>query len=220
MTAADTRDLQQKAHSSNLATMGIFARLPGELRNRVYRLALVEPDGPFMIVAKSTSCSRGPCSHQKLPVVLPGILSACQQMRYEAMPIFFAENSFKFDARTVSQRCTANLLRAIHSSARLITRVILEIFVSSRDMTIAEYTEIRRPYELRIDCASTPQPHFRVESDMAISTRVREIAAVMLHSARLDVRAKAGEKMEKLLLEFVWSDILADLCFACSKRPR
>ena len=75
-------------------------------------------------------------------------------------------------------------------------------------------------FELRIDCQSTPEPYFHVEFDMPISTRQKEVSKVMIHCARLDVRAKAGEKLEKLLLEFVWSDILADLVFACSKKLR
>lgn len=46
------------AVSDELATAstGLFAKLPGELRNRIYRLALVEKEKPFVVRMKAGTC--------------------------------------------------------------------------------------------------------------------------------------------------------------------
>lgn len=57
-----------------------FFTPPGELRNRVYRYALLE-EGYIEVTADNWD------SHQ------PGLLQTCKQIRTEALPIFYAENS-------------------------------------------------------------------------------------------------------------------------------
>ncbi|KAK5127473.1 hypothetical protein LTR85_006812 [Meristemomyces frigidus] len=54
--------------------------LPGELRNRIYRLALVEPR---LVLLNRTK------------FVEPALLVACHQIRHEAAPIFYGENDFR-----------------------------------------------------------------------------------------------------------------------------
>ncbi|CAK4034163.1 Hypothetical predicted protein [Lecanosticta acicola] len=57
--------------------------LPGELRNRIYREALLED--PVTVTASS--------------FIEPGIIRACKQTRSEAGPIFYAENEFEIEVR-------------------------------------------------------------------------------------------------------------------------
>ena len=58
-----------------------FIELPAELRNRIYRLALLEPDA-IKINDSSTPQE-------------PSLLSACRQIRQEAISIYYGENHFE-----------------------------------------------------------------------------------------------------------------------------
>jgi hypothetical protein len=63
------------APQTNSKLMG----LPGELRNRIYRYAITEES--TIVIDRHTWAS-----HQ------PALLKTCKQVRYEALPIFYAEN--------------------------------------------------------------------------------------------------------------------------------
>lgn len=199
-----------------LSNMGLLALLPGELRNRIYRLALLEKDGPFIIIGQPNQCTLGPCAHMKLSTAAPGILNTCRQIRHEAMPIFLAENTLKFDARTVRDRCTANFLRAIGPYGRFIRQVSLEIIVwvvAGRNLL-----QMSHPYEITIDCPSPHAPVFTMETDPAIRVPKRKVVVeqVVAHMAKLNELVEM-ERKERLLLEFVRSDLLADLVYQCNK---
>ncbi|KAK4552110.1 hypothetical protein LTR86_010646 [Recurvomyces mirabilis] len=86
-------------------TMGLFALLPGELRNTIYRLAFVPPPShqPVLITGSDLICGLGACVHHKASVAAP-VASTCRQIREEVMPIFCAENEFRFDAVMVRNR--------------------------------------------------------------------------------------------------------------------
>lgn len=56
--------------------------LPAELRNRIWSLTLLETERIDM-------------SH-KCRYRIPGLLSACRQIREEAAPIYYSENHFNF----------------------------------------------------------------------------------------------------------------------------
>lgn len=58
--------------------------IPGELRNRIYRLAIIEPDS---IIIDRTSWA----SHQ------PALLKTCKQIRVEALPLFYVESKISAD---------------------------------------------------------------------------------------------------------------------------
>ena len=60
-----------------------LTQLPAELRNKIYRYALVAANKVFQL----TSLRQ------------PALLAACRQIRSEATPIFFAENTFDLHVR-------------------------------------------------------------------------------------------------------------------------
>ncbi|KAF2774302.1 hypothetical protein EJ03DRAFT_322896 [Teratosphaeria nubilosa] len=124
---------QHKASSE----MGLFGTLPGELRNYVYRLAFVPPvDGqPVLIEGSDLICGRSKCIHRSSPIAAPGIASSCRQIRQELMPIYTAENSFKFDAVMVRNRCPASWIRAMCTYAAFIPKVTLEVQILTRTPT-------------------------------------------------------------------------------------
>ncbi|KAK6423119.1 hypothetical protein LTR95_016572 [Oleoguttula sp. CCFEE 5521] len=66
----------------NQATKGcpIF-KLPGELRNKIYRYALVAEDSDYTVMQ---------CRSQ----LVPGLLNTCKAIRHECHAIYFMENSF------------------------------------------------------------------------------------------------------------------------------
>ena len=228
---------QSKAKTSNqlwpLSNMGHFATLPGELRNRIYRYSLLTSScsEPFLITMQHGTCSLGPCLHAKLPTAVPGLLSSCRQVRGEAMPIFCGENIFKFDAKTVRDRCTANWLRALGHYGGLIPRILLEIIVwepEERNST----KMIGRAYELTLHCpANAPASSVAgvrvglVEKEDAFVLRIgpqiwakeMEMCQKLLkHVERLNERT-GTEVAEKLMLEFLWSDWMAELVYRCKK---
>lgn len=112
--------------------IGTFAKLPGELRNRIYRMAVIEPDTentydlgytrqPVKFVMEPGTCSTGMCLHSKVSYNVPGIANTCRQMRWEVMPIFCHENvAFQFDDMMVHQSCVGNFLRSIGDYADLV----------------------------------------------------------------------------------------------------
>ncbi|TKA31392.1 hypothetical protein B0A50_02238 [Salinomyces thailandicus] len=115
--------------------MGYFNRLPGELRNVIYRYAFVPSpaDQPVLLSGSDLVCGTGACVHQKLPIAAPGIASTCKQIRNELLPIFVTENGFRFDAVMVRNRCAGNWVKALNCYARMLKKVTLEVQVFERD---------------------------------------------------------------------------------------
>jgi hypothetical protein len=100
--------------------IGRFQKLPGELRNRIYR-NLFQQDQVAVINLKLGTCGVGPCLHTKATHNLPAIASTCRQLRWEATSIFFAETPrFEFDEGAVQQACVGNYLRSVGDNADLI----------------------------------------------------------------------------------------------------
>ena len=224
--AAASASLGQTQEVS-FSNMGLFANLPGELRNRIYRLTLLTPsaDEPFLIVMQPGTCSLGPCTHARLSTAVPGLLSTCRLIRHEAMPIFCAENIFKFDTRTVRERCTGNWLRALGWYGGLIPQVILDVVVWETDPAPLHGTaKWGKDYEVKVSCPIN-RPGGKSEFDVCVAGRLIEKACsecerLHEHMAMLNKRIEDGEvgkEIEKLLLEFVWSDWFAELVFRCAK---
>ena len=202
----------------NLSTMGLFALLPGELRNRIYRLILVDLEGPHMIVMQPGTCSLGRCTHTKLRTAAPGLLSTCRQIRHEAAPIFCSENrAFKFDAQTVRDRCTANWLRTLGAYGGSIPRIVLEVMVWE-SVTPNSLEKVGRAYEIRVGCpASRPERRFVLEFDAQIMAK-DEVGCKRLLEHVEKLSEQVGQKRdEELLLQFVWSDWMAELVYRCKK---
>lgn len=219
--------------TTKLATMGLFALLPAELRNCIYRLALVMPTSteslPFRIMMQRESCTLGPCNHSRLLTAVPGLLSACRQIRAEAMPIFLAENiGFRFDARVVEARCAANWIRALGWYARLIQKVVLVV-------TVFESYGVIRDHEIVLTC---PQGHvlaqgegvvgqgvieaglFELKMDAEIEEKADKTCAKLKNRVQeWNDRLRMGTevKLEEALREISGSDWLADIVWKCSK---
>ena len=210
-----------------LSHLGLFALLPGELRNRVYRnTVLTELPEPFLIALQPGTCSLGPCVHSKLPTAVPGLLSACRQIRHEAMPIFCAENTFKFDDKTVRERCVGNWLRCLGPYGRLLPAITLEILVWE-PMWPNSTEKIGRPYQVKIECNREEGlnpitlPHLLVDPEIRLKEKSM-CDQLLEHMVKLRARAVHGEgerseALEGLLHEFVSSDWLAELVYRCKK---
>lgn len=214
------------ADSSQLpkSDMGLFALLPGELRNRIYRFALVEGESePFLVNMDKETCNLGRCVHMRLPTAVPGLLSACKLIRSEAMPVFIAENSFKFDDELVKARCVANWLRAIGVYASLLSKVILDLvcweFPNGYSLLVGN-GKVALHYEMTLLYMSK-RKHGRWTldinreiSDKALMECVRLGEFVATLNREILTKGKAKELA---LLEFVWSDWLAKLVYICRK---
>ncbi|KAK3678441.1 hypothetical protein LTR78_001738 [Recurvomyces mirabilis] len=114
--------------------MGLFALLPGELRNTIYRLAFVPPPShqPVQITGSDLICGLGACVHSKASVAAPGMASTCKKVREELMPIYCAENEFGFDAVMVRNRCVGAWLKGLGGYAGLVRRVGVDVLVLER----------------------------------------------------------------------------------------
>ncbi|KAI7412746.1 hypothetical protein KC336_g11570 [Hortaea werneckii] len=131
---------KKKAEPFTTSDMGLFARLPGEMRNVIYRYALVSPPDPLTgqphpvrLSGSDLICGRGPCEHGKLRGAAPGIASTCRQIRREVMGIWVRENEFVFDSVMVRNRCAGNWVKALGGQyAALLKKVRLEIQVLVR----------------------------------------------------------------------------------------
>ncbi|KAK4496543.1 hypothetical protein PRZ48_012523 [Zasmidium cellare] len=75
--------------------------LPGELKNRIYRLVLVQPEDTPIIIT-STGYHRG-----------GGLLQTCEQVRREALKIFFYENEFEHPLRRWNPTPMCNFMSTI-----------------------------------------------------------------------------------------------------------
>ena len=79
--------------------------LPPEMRNRIYRSALIEPQNILIREDKDTLHHRHPRPLQmKPPQTEPPLLSTCRQIRKEALDIYYQENTFSIHIES----CEAN----------------------------------------------------------------------------------------------------------------
>lgn len=89
-----------------------FARLPAELRNHIYDLALV--DAGRIEVNRNLSTHWNP----------PPLLQACRQLRNEASPVYYGNNTFTIEHWN-ALKALETWLRAIGPDARGFLRKIL-----------------------------------------------------------------------------------------------
>ena len=89
-----------------------FFRLPGELRNRIYRLIVAEHFDHTTVLSLLVDTSVPP-SYRPLPVQ-PYMASTCRQIRHEVLSIFYGERTFQIDPEICSQglvRTWSNIMR-------------------------------------------------------------------------------------------------------------
>ncbi|KAK4545549.1 hypothetical protein LTR36_002899 [Oleoguttula mirabilis] len=69
-------------------------QLPGELRNRIYRLVAVNDALTQATIKPSRKTGR-----VKYKALVPGLAATCRSIRDEPLPIYYAENIFMFEPR-------------------------------------------------------------------------------------------------------------------------
>lgn len=211
------------SNTSNIpkSDMGLFASLPGELRNRIYRFALVEGDRkPFTVTMEPETCNLGACIHMRLPTALPGILSTCAQIRAEAMPIFIAENSFKFDAEVVKARCVANWLRVIGHYGCLLSKVVLDVvsWEVPANLRMTSTAKMGVHYEMTLRWKTWPSDRWSLMVDEGIRSKAsKEVEVLEGYVWTLNEEIGKGKAKEEVLRAFVWSDWLANCVYLCRK---
>lgn len=215
---------EDDAYTSNLprSNMGLFALLPGELRNRIYRFALFEGDNAlFLISMQKETCNLGACIHMRMPTAVPGILSVCRQTRAESMPIFIAENSFKFDAEIVKARCVANWLRVIGPYGALLSKVVLDVVSWEVPASVRAVSneKVGVHYEMALSWKKFPQDRWSLHLDkelVAKATTECRILDEYVEKLNMEM-AREGKIKEVALRDFVWSDWLAHCVWICRK---
>ncbi|KAI7280490.1 hypothetical protein KC343_g193 [Hortaea werneckii] len=210
--------------------MGLLARLPGEMRNVIYRSALVGPPDPVTghprpvrLTGSDLICGRGPCVHGSLLGAAPGIASTCRQIRKEVMGIWVRENEFQFDAVMVRNRCAGNWVKALGGEyAGLLKKVGVEIQVLVRPPASAggegQATK-QEKVEVRVELpAGREDGRFEmwVEGTVPSKGKVEEKGlrerVECLNEAGEGVQGQAGN-----LAALLFSEELAELVFKCRK---
>ncbi|GIZ48959.1 hypothetical protein CKM354_001200200 [Cercospora kikuchii] len=122
--------------------------LSGELRNRIYRLCLVEPDSVIVASINREDVNDGTsvASNTRWTVRLPHqpqILSTCKTIRTEALPIWYGENTFHVPAPdfaqskpgTVSEHAVRSLARKLSPTQTKAIRMLrIGKMLQSRDI--------------------------------------------------------------------------------------
>jgi hypothetical protein len=195
--------------TTRATNLGDFAKLPGELRNRVYNFTLVDPRGVFDVCSVPGTCSEGRCIHTRMPLAFPGLLSTCRQIRKEGLPIFCQENRFNFDAEMVRYRCVAAWLRTLGEHfVGQIPGITLKIAVWNNYISMHDVT---------IECPpSRKDGKFSLSIDEEIRRMARPQTSKMILAIHTVNSLTGKESAAGFLLGFVWSEMVADLVYKCS----
>ncbi|KAK1061660.1 hypothetical protein LTR74_010921 [Friedmanniomyces endolithicus] len=207
-----------KRDSFPVSDMGLFSLLPGELRNLIYRLAFVPPpeNQPVLIAGSDLVCGRGACVHHRAPVAAPGMASTCHQIRNEVLPIYVAENEFRFDAAMVRNRCVAAWVRCLDSYAGMVRKVTLEVLVLRRDV-LGVGTESEMG-EVGVECpAARGDGRFEVVFSAGIPRGKVESSRVLELVERVNGEGAGEGGRAGRLASIVGSDELAEMIFRCKK---
>lgn len=105
-------------------------KLPGELRNRIYRFVLVLSDD-IRLELDTPRDFRTSAVRYGANLALP-LLATCKQIRAEALPIFFAENRFEFGAYMFLPRDEESAVRQAWDSRFHIAGWLFMIGVSAQ----------------------------------------------------------------------------------------
>lgn len=97
----------ETAKSTAASSSPFLDRLPPEIRNTIYRLVLVEPNGPLIITKHDFSARKT-------------LIDTCKQIRGEAKDIILAENTFGVVCGKGEGYIAARWLASLGDRARLI----------------------------------------------------------------------------------------------------
>ncbi|RMY15145.1 hypothetical protein D0868_01054 [Hortaea werneckii] len=210
------------------SNLGLLARLPGEMRNIIYRYALVEPldpitgqPQPVRLSGSDLICGRGPCVHDNLSGAAPGIVSTCRQIRKEVLGIWVGENEVLFDAVMVRNRCAGNWVKALGHYACLLKRVRLEIQVLVRPASSGAQGQCTKQESVEIG-VELPAGREDGRLDMSVEGRVPLKGKNEERGLREKVEClnEGGEGVQGQaanLAVLLYSEELAELVFKCRK---
>ncbi|KAK0305580.1 hypothetical protein LTR01_006727 [Friedmanniomyces endolithicus] len=207
-----------KKESYGVSDMGLFSLLAGELRNLIYRLAFVpSPENqPVLIAGSDLICGRGACVHHLAPVAAPGMASTCHQIRNEVLPIYVAENEFRFDAAMVRNRCVAAWVRCLDCYAGMVRKVTLEVLVLRRDV-LGVGTESEMG-EVGVECpVARGDGRFEVVFSGGIPRHKVESSKVLELVERVNGEDVGEGGRARRLASIVGCDELAEMIFRCKK---
>jgi len=215
-STGEDREPENNEKAGAFSDMGLFGSLPGELRNHIYRIAFVPPaeEQPLIITGSDLVCGTGECVHRKATTAAPAMASTCRQIRQEIMPIFCAENSFKFDTVMVRNRCVGNWIKAMNTYAHFISEFVLEVMVLDRDwITGGTSTSIQQVF---VQCpAGRDDGRFAVSfSDQMPKCAVRDSKIKKFVEKLNDGEPRGRGSMMAFVGQ---SDELAELVYRCRK---
>nr|POE54385.1 hypothetical protein CFP56_41324 [Quercus suber] len=188
-----------RSTEGGVSSMGVLARLPGEIRNQIYQDLLVSPE-TTLITCNELVCGRGSCEHTQLSTVVP-IAATCQHICSEVMPIFCSRNTFHFDEAMVRNRCVANYLECLGMNAPLIAKIILQIKLG----------EPRNFFNMTI---AWPSGRPVISDDCTLPEKYVDVS--QLDSLVMRLNMQKGCLLDKVLY-IVSSDELSDLAWRCGR---
>lgn len=194
--------------------IGTLIKLPGEIRNRIYRLATLQT-GPIHVEMPYRTCGIGPCLHARVGYNVPGITQTCKQLRWEALPIYLAEHSaVQFGAGATHDGCSMRYLESLGDYADLIPKYtfVLQRPIWKRD-TFEEYAI----YHFSI---STPKldgsGEYSLEQWESAGRKICQCAVVKLVH-RLNEGKKKGKPTGQAMLEFLDDEDFSDFVWRVRK---
>lgn len=109
-----------------------FVNLPGEIKNRIYRCAVVSPSPILLRVHNRADTQRNMPDHALLPY-MPAIGRTCKEVRREVSGIYFEENTFTFTESTLNHAAIETFMKMSGDSAARTTKLNIIHTVSRHD---------------------------------------------------------------------------------------
>ncbi|KAI7552200.1 hypothetical protein KC331_g2052 [Hortaea werneckii] len=228
LRASDGKKGKKEAQQFTPSNMGLLARLPGEMRNSIYRYALVEPCDPITghprpvrVSGSDLICGRGPCVHGNPRGAAPGIASTCRQIRKEVLGIWVGENEVLFDAVMVRNRCAGNWVKGLGHYACLLKKVRLEIQVLVRPPSSGAQGQCTKQERVEIGVelpAGREDGRFEMWVEGKVPSKGKDEEKGLrekvegLNEGGEGVQGQAGN-----LAVLLYSEELAELVFKCRK---
>lgn len=194
--------------------IGTLIKLPGEIRNRIYRLATVGED-PIIVNMPFRTCGIGRCLHTTVSYNVPGIAQTCKQLRWESLPIYLAENpAVKFEAGATQDGCTKQYLKSLGSYADLIHKYI---FVLQRPIWTLDKFEEYAIYNFTINTPNLDGiGEYTVEQWESAGRKVCQCKLEKLVEG-LNLKKKSGKLAGQVILELVDDDDFSDFVWRMKK---
>lgn len=194
--------------------IGTLIKLPGEIRNRIYRLVLLTPD-PIVVEMPFRTCGIGRCLHTKVGYNAPGIAQTCKQLRWEALPIYLAEHpGVQFDAGATRDGCGMRFLESVGQYADLIPKYT---FVLERPIWKLDTFEEYAVYHFSI---TTPKwdgsGGYSLEQWESAGRKICQCALEKL-VAGLNEQQKKGKLTGKAMLELMDDEDFSDFVWRVKK---